>query len=919
VRVSLKAVVAGVCALAILVSLQQFASAQAGEPVKPYILFITDTSGSMNNSTGSGPPSCGGSDSKLDHAKCAVTNIVNTYGDVVIGYGSFRQDINESDTNCGNGCGASLASCDDGGDEFQVLVPLLEGTQNRIIDWNDLICNTCSRNTALDPGLNPELEAGGNTPLAGTLRGAKRYWQGLPLPSDPGTPFWSGPGDDPIRDDPLSDQFLPGGEQCRPYIVVLLTDGAETCTGTPEDAAGELLVTSVDGTDYRIETKPIGFGISPGDAEIEAIARAGGNPGDGSGGANEGFYATNEAEISAALATIIQDSLKSETCNDLDDDCDTEIDEDWPLKGSACSNNLFGICNSPGTFVCRGDGSGIECILDNPGHPNPGDFEETCNGLDDDCDGKVDEAPADCTGCQPFELCDGKDNDCDGRFDEGPITRSCGVNIPPVCTEGTETCVEQISEQPSGEWGACTGDPPNPPEQCNGIDDDCDGTVDGLQEECSDLIGGNPNTGICVPGTRTCPTDGSGWGDCLGEVVPEATDPCDGLDNDCDTLFDEDFVPSDCSSTCGMGTTECNNGNLSCNASNTPMDEVCNDFDDDCDGVVDEDIPPGGDCLDDGRCEPGTLICDASTNGSFECRGGVLPGIEICDCEDNDCDGEIDEEDPNPLCAPGASCVACQCAFPCEPGEFPCPVGRYCEDDFCLLDPCYGVDCQPDGSGNQTECVDGDCVPSCDLVTCPQGQVCFGPDGSCRPDNCLTFPDRCTNDEFCVAGDCVEDPCFDVDCPAAGDYCVDGNCVASCAGVECPEGQRCERGSCTTHPCGENCPEGEVCDEDDGECKSDPCRFVQCPTGQACNPSNGTCEQDPCLGVECPEAGQVCVGGSCYDPDDLKPPTKGPPPEYVSPGGGGGCAAGDGTGGGLATLGLGLLMLALVARRRRVR
>ena len=53
---------------------------------------ILDTSGSMDDDgDGSGPPSCGGTDNKLNHAKCAINNIANSYGDMVFALGRFRR------------------------------------------------------------------------------------------------------------------------------------------------------------------------------------------------------------------------------------------------------------------------------------------------------------------------------------------------------------------------------------------------------------------------------------------------------------------------------------------------------------------------------------------------------------------------------------------------------------------------------------------------------------------------------------------------------------------------------------------------------------------------------------------------------------------------------------------------------------
>jgi uncharacterized protein (TIGR03382 family) len=889
------------------------ALAQA-EPVKPYIVFITDVSGSMTTDTNAGPASCiGAGSSRLDHAKCAIQNIANSYGEMVMALARFRQST--TDTNCANGCSMSAINCDpdgdgtgctqdsnqttgctaamENGDRFELLVPLVDGNQSSIVGWTDFSCTgACSQN----PG---ELDDGGWTPLAGSLVGAKRYWQGLDSPSE--GPYWSGPGDDPIREDPLNDVFTSPGEQCRPYITILLTDGEETCASSFTDttnAASSMLVTSVDALNYRIETKPIGFGIAPGNSEIEQIAHAGGNPGDGDGGANEGAYAQNEEELQIEISAIIADAIKNESCNGLDDDCDTEIDEDFTF--GACDDGEEGICLGTGTLMCNASQTGTECVITDPGQPPAP--SETCNGLDDDCDGNVDEG-ANCQ-CLDVELCNNDDDDCDGEIDED-LTRPCGTDLG-VCTAGTETCV-------AGDWVGCTATTGGA-ESCNGLDDDCDGTVDGFAEECSDIPGGNPNTGPCHPGTAVCPSDGSGeFGECIGEVGPAPTESCDLVDNDCDTFIDEDTGGADCSSSCGVGTTVCINGQIECDSQAQPDDDTCNGIDDDCDTFIDEDAPPGGACDGGGTICNGNLVC---MNGGYVCVGeGIEP--ELCNCEDDNCNTEVDEGD---ICPGTSTCVHpnqggfdCQCAEACAAGEFPCPIGRVCVEGFCLVDPCNGVTCVPNQDGDKTECVGGECVRSCDLLTnCPTGFVCYGPTGTCEPDDCTTFPERCTGDQLCVGGECVSDPCAGVTC-GTGEYCFEGDCYGSCADIECPTGQRCRLGECEPEPCDPVC-NNQVCNEETGECQDDLCPNAMCPEGERCNPLDGQCEQDPCVGVTCPGTDQVCVEGTCDVPQIGPDASTDEPEEHVTPGGGGGCDAGGANGGGLALL---LLAIGAAVRRRR--
>ncbi len=213
-----------------------------------------------------------------------------------------------------------------------------------------------------------------------------------------------------------------------------------------------------------------------------------------------------------------------------------------------------------GAPACSDDDSGNKCI------PQP----ETCNGLDDDCDGQTDEGgtagrlrqscSTDCgtgyeycvdgqwEGCdapQPeTEVCDGVDNDCNGQTDEtcdcvAGTTRPCGTDEG-VCQQGTEECR-------NGVWtNVCTGgvEPAADDSDCNGLDDDCDGETD---EDCTCDPGDEQpcgtDEGECAKGTQSCLSDGS-WGECRDAVEP-VDETCDGLDNDCDGLTDNGLPGDD--------------------------------------------------------------------------------------------------------------------------------------------------------------------------------------------------------------------------------------------------------------------------------------------------------------------------------------------------------------------------------------
>nr|MBK7064065.1 hypothetical protein [Deltaproteobacteria bacterium] len=125
----------------------------------------------------------------------------------------------------------------------------------------------------------------------------------------------------------------------------------------------------------------------------------------------------------------------------------------------------------------------------------------------------------------------------DGTCAEG-TTRPCYTGLPTtrhvgLCGDGFQRCV-------GGRWGVeCNGETRPQVEECNTIDDDCDGTVDNIQTiTCYTGPPGTRAVGICHEGMRRC--DGAMAPRCIGQVVPETREVCaNGRDDNCNGMTDE--------------------------------------------------------------------------------------------------------------------------------------------------------------------------------------------------------------------------------------------------------------------------------------------------------------------------------------------------------------------------------------------
>jgi hypothetical protein len=209
-----------------------------------------------------------------------------------------------------------------------------------------------------------------------------------------------------------------------------------------------------------------------------------------------------------------------------------------------------------------------------------------------------------------------------------PVTYPVGE-----CAPGVQECLAEDLD--FGYWGPCEGETLPATEVCDGLDNDCDGDVD--EDQGSTTCG----MGLCEHSEPNCVSGSANECDPFDGATPEI---CDLIDNDCDGDIDEGL--GDETISCGVGACEhevtaCQDGQeLECDPFAGAGPEVCDDIDNDCDGQTDEGL---------GTLSCGVGVCEhtvaACINGNPQiCDEFEGASTEICDLLDNDCDGDVDED-----------------------------------------------------------------------------------------------------------------------------------------------------------------------------------------------------------------------------------------------------------------------------------
>ncbi len=491
---------------------------------------------------------------------------------------------------------------------------------------------------------------------------------------------------------------FPACRDCNDADTDINPDATERCNDTDDNCDGSTDgADAVDATLWYVDADGDGFGVDGSavaacDAPANTAARAGDcndsdflySPGaaevdctdpndyncDGSVGYadadGDGFPACSDCDDSAA--TVSPSGVES--CNGLDDNCDGTIDEDssvdaaiWYQDGDG---DGFGdttvaqsACAAPANFVADAtDCSDVDAAV-YPGAP------ETCNGLDDSCDGTVDEVGA--VDAPTWYL----DADGDG-YGDVVLTGNCIAPSGYVSQGGD--CDDANSDLSPGAI-----------ELCDGLDQNCNGTADdnALDASLWYLDGDGDGYGDAGSGTLSCeaPTgavqDDTDCDDQNFDINPAATEACNGADDNCDGTVDEVGAtgsfqqyrdadadgygdPSGSSETCSLSVgysaagTDCDDSR---SAVNPAASESCNQRDDNCDGSIDEDSAVDAstwyldaDGGQHGAASSTRRACtqpagySALADDCDDSDSGVYPlASEYCDGDDNDCDGQVDE------------------------------------------------------------------------------------------------------------------------------------------------------------------------------------------------------------------------------------------------------------------------------------
>jgi|GEM_PF-1482366 len=445
----------------------------------------------------------------------------------------------------------------------------------------------------------------------------------------------------------------------------------------------------------------------------------------------------------------------TEICDGVDNNCNKETDE-----GNVC--NVYFYCDSDKDgqnaasstahctdYVCYNKYiatcpsiAGTDC-----NDTNSSIFKgakEICNGVDDNCDGKIDEG---------VKTTFYKDNDNDNYGNPTDTTQACTKPTGYV-TDNTDCNDNDATINPKAT------------EVCNGVDDNCNGKIDNQETKvCSDLIyycdkdndgyissaeSGKCDTYGCTPPKGCSLTQGTDCDDNNNKTNPKATEVCNGVDDNCDGKIDEGVKttfykdndndnygnPTDTTQACTKPTgyvtdnTDCNDNDATINPG---AKEICNGQDDNCNKETDEGVttPYYEDNDKDTYGNPSKVLNACAQPSGYvtnnkdcnDANATINPGAtEIYNKVDDNCNDQIDEgfcdnsnDCPQPICGSGpgrplcgdGAGTFCNATHQCQAkktNDQACSANEQCRSDNCYSNVCrpLGYNCEPANSSINT-------------------------------------------------------------------------------------------------------------------------------------------------------------------------------------------------------------------------
>jgi hypothetical protein len=524
---------------------------------------------------------------------------------------------------------------------------------------------------------------------------------------------------------------------------------------------------------------------------------------------NPGVCSAGSTACSGGTVLCIQSqSGSAELCDGLDNDCDGSTDEGFNL-GAACTEGL-GACQASGVYQCDGSG-GVECSA-TPGSATGSD--DDCDAVDDNCNGTADEnyvsqstscgqgacSASGSTSCVAGSVqdscvvgsptgsdddCDAVDDNCNGTADENYVSQSTSCGQGACSASGSTSCVAGSVQD-----SCVVGSPTGSDDDCDNVDDNCNGTVDENYVSQSTSCG----QGACSASGSTSCVAGAVQDSCVVGSPTGSDDDCDNVDDNCNGTVDENYASQ--STSCGQGacsasgSTSCVGGVVQDSCSpGAATTETCDGIDNDCDGTVDDSPTGAPSCNQTGACAGTQAICNGASG--WQCSYG--PNVETgpdgnpaasesrCDGIDNNCNGQIDESfNVGTSCTAGTGacetsgtyqCNGAQTATVCNatPGS---PTGT---DDDCdtIDDNCSGT-ADENYVGTPTSCGVGACSSS-GTTSCVAGSV----QDSCVAGTPAGSDATCDGVDDDCSGAADEDYVADTSCFLPG-ACAAGNVASSC-------------------------------------------------------------------------------------------------------------------------------------------